>query len=139
MQSTSETPGSDEFLRLLMVGEHLPIETVTRGAMGRIGACVRRQFAGRGADDGAPSITDGNVEAEIGAVHRHPPPTDAVAANGSTSLWIGCARPIQGSGRMQRAQSAKLGMKPRSSNTCCSPIRRTGTTRPVEMVTVAPK
>ena len=56
------------------------------------------------------------------------------AAKGSTSRWIGWARPIQGSGRMQRTQSAKLGMKPRSSRTCCSPISRTGTTRPVEIV-----
>jgi hypothetical protein len=46
----------------------------------------------------------------------------AAAANGSTCLWIGCARPIHGSGRMQRTQSAKLGMKPISSTTCCSPI-----------------
>src|SRR5690606_20881737 len=61
------------------------------------------------------------------------------AANGSTSLWIGCARPIQGSGLMQRTQSAKLGTKPRSSMQCCSPIGRTGTTRPVESVIVGPK
>jgi hypothetical protein len=61
------------------------------------------------------------------------------AAKGSTSLWIGCARPIHGSRRMQRTQSAKLGMKPRSSITCCSPISRTGTTRPVETVIVGPK
>ena len=40
---------------------------------------------------------------------------DRFAANGSTSRWIGCARPIQGSGRMHRTQSAKAGMKPRSS------------------------
>jgi hypothetical protein len=36
-------------------------------------------------------------------------------------------------------QSAKLGMKPRSSRTCCSPISRTGTTRPVEIMIVGPK
>ena len=63
----------------------------------------------------------------------------APRANGSTLRWIGWARPIQGSGRMQRTQSAKHGMKPRSSRTCCSPISRTGTTRPVEIVIVGPK
>ena len=50
---------------------------------------------------------------------------------------MGCARPIQASGRMHRTQSMKLGMKPRSSITCCSPISRTGTTRPVERAMVA--
>lgn len=48
------------------------------------------------------------------------------------------ARPIHGTERIARAQSAKLGMKPRSSRTCISPMRRTGTTRPVESVSVAP-
>jgi hypothetical protein len=33
------------------------------------------------------------------------------------------ARPIQGSGRIARTQSAKDGIKPRSSRTCCSPKR----------------
>ena len=46
------------------------------------------------------------------------------------------ARPIQGSGRMALTQSAKDGMKPRSSRTCCSPIHLTGMTRPVESVMV---
>ena len=36
------------------------------------------------------------------------------------------ARPIHGSGRIAFTQSAKDGMKPRSSRTCCSPIQRTG-------------
>src|SRR3546814_1477020 len=52
---------------------------------------------------------------------------------------MGCARPIHGSGRIERTQSAKLGMKPRSSRTCCSPTSRTGTTRPVDSVIVTPK
>src|SRR3546814_8747750 len=63
----------------------------------------------------------------------------AAIAKGSTCLWMGCARPIHGSGRIERTQSAKLGMKPRSSRTCCSPTSRTGTTRPVDSVIVTPK
>ena len=49
------------------------------------------------------------------------------------------ARPIQGKGRMARIQSAKDGMKPRSSLTCCSPTQRVGITLPVESVSVRPK
>jgi len=41
-------------------------------------------------------------------------------------------RPIHRSGRMHRTQSAKDGMRPRSSMRCCSAIKRTGTTRPVD-------
>src|SRR3546814_16830076 len=42
----------------------------------------------------------------------------------------GLPRSIQGIGWMSRAQSTKDGMRPRSSVTCASPIRRTGTWRP---------
>ena len=41
-------------------------------------------------------------------------------------------------GSLDRAQSAKLGMKPRSSRTCCSPTQRVGMTRPVDRVRVFP-
>src|SRR5262249_54493638 len=68
-----------------------------------------------------------------------PAPDTSAAAKGSTRLWIGCARPIHRSGRIQRTQSAKLGICPKSSRTCCSPMSRTGTIRPVAIVTVAPK
>src|SRR5579883_415425 len=118
--------------------EHLAIEAVARFAMRRVATLAPRQLARGGPDDGAPAVMGGDVKTQIGAVHDQGPP-DATAAKGSTCLWIGCARPIQGSGRIQRTQSAKLGMKPRSSTTCCSPISRTGTTRPVEMMMVAPK
>src|ERR1017187_665711 len=47
------------------------------------------------------------------------------------------ARPIQRFGRIAVAQSAKDGMNPRSSRTCCSPTHRVGMTRPVERVIVA--
>ena len=40
---------------------------------------------------------------------------------------------------MAFTQSAKLGMKPRSSLTCCSPTQRVGMMRPVESVRVRPK
>jgi hypothetical protein len=46
---------------------------------------------------------------------------------------------IQGSGRMAFTQSAKDGMKPRSSMTCCSPTQRVGITRPDDSVMVGPK
>ena len=49
------------------------------------------------------------------------------------------ARPIHGSGRMHLTQSAKDGIRPRSSKTCCSPIKRTGTWRPVLLTIVIPK
>src|ERR1700678_3386693 len=119
--------------------EHVAIEAMPCFPPRRVPARERGQLLGGGANNGAPAVMDGDVEAEIGAVHGQAPPVVAAVANGSTCLWIGCARPIHGSGRMQRTQSAKLGMKPRSSTTCCSPISRTGTTRPVETVIVGPK
>ena len=57
----------------------------------------------------------------------------------STRASIRSVRPIQGSGRIALTQSAKLGMNPRSSRTCCSPTHRVGITRPVERVIVGPK
>ena len=79
-------------------------------------------------------------EAEIGL--NDDQPTFTVVEDGSaesTSVSRRCARPIHGSGRMQRTQSANDGMKPRSSFTCCSPTQRIGTTRPEESVSVDPK
>lgn len=58
---------------------------------------------------------------------------------GSTSASIRCVRPIQGAGWIARAQSAKDGIWPRSSRTCCSPTHRAGITLPVDRVIVAPK
>jgi hypothetical protein len=46
--------------------------------------------------------------------------------------------PHQGKGRMARIQSAKDGMKPRSSFTCCSPTQRVGIILPVDSFSVGP-
>ncbi len=78
----------DELLCLVVIHQHLSIEAMARFAMRRIAASLRRELPGRGADNGAPSVVDGDVEAQIGAVHDQAPPA-AVAAKGSTSLWIG--------------------------------------------------
>lgn len=52
--------------------------------------------------------------------------------------YSGYPRSIQACGVMSRAQSAKEGIEPRSSRTCCSPMRRTGTVRPSALTSVAP-
>src|SRR5579859_7903575 len=110
-QGASETPGLHETLRVAMVLEHLPIEAMPSSAVRRVAASTARQPRCSGANDGAPAVMDGDVEAKISAVHGQPPSAAGAgaAANGSTWRWIGWARPIQGSGRMQRTQSAKLG------------------------------
>ena len=54
------------------------------------------------------------------------------------SFRILMGRPIQGSILMARTQSAKEGMRPKSSRTCCSPIQRVGIILPAEFVTVGP-
>jgi hypothetical protein len=46
------------------------------------------------------------------------------------------ARPIHGSGQIVLAQSDRNGIRPRSSRTCYSPLRRTSTTRP-SLLTIA--
>jgi hypothetical protein len=51
---------------------------------------------------------------------------------------LGLPRVTQAAGAISRAQSAKLGTKPRSSTTCRSPISRTGTSRPSLLVIVTP-
>jgi hypothetical protein len=76
----------DKLLRRPMVGEHLAIEAMTRGTVRRTKPCAWRQLSRGGADDGSPAVMDGDVEAEIGAIHDHTPPAAAAAANGSTSL-----------------------------------------------------
>lgn len=53
---------------------------------------------------------------------------------GSTSASIFTVRPIQGAGRIARAQSAKLGICLRSSRTCCSQTHRVGITLPDDSV-----
>jgi hypothetical protein len=40
---------------------------------------------------------------------------------------------------ISRSQSAIVGMRPKSSRQCCSPIQRTGIFFPVEMMIVGPK
>ena len=57
----------------------------------------------------------------------------------TTSASIFSVRPIQASGRIALTQSVKLGMKPRSSRTCCSPTQRVGMILPVDSVIVGPK
>src|SRR5229473_1739816 len=82
----------------------------------------------------------GDVETQIGAVHGQAP-SEVLAGGygGSTSRSICCVRPIHGSGRIHFIQSAKDGMRPRSSTTCCSPTQRVGMTRPDDKVMVGPK
>jgi hypothetical protein len=75
--TTSATPLWDELLRGLATGDHLTIKSMTR---------VQRQLPGGGADDGAPAVMDGYVEAEIAAIHGQAPPVADAAVKGSTSL-----------------------------------------------------
>ena len=76
-------------------------------------------------------------EAKTGRVDDQPIFTGVEERGAEFDLFFeALARPIHGSGRMQRTQSANDGMKPRSSFTCCSPTQRVGTTRPEESVSV---
>lgn len=87
-RAASEAPGADELLCFFVVRQHPPIEAVTGFAMSRIAASLRCKLPGSRSDDIAPSDMDGDVEAQIGAVHDQAPPA-ALAAKGSTNLWIG--------------------------------------------------
>ena len=62
-RGTSETPGSNEALRLLVMREHLAIEAMPCFPPRRVPTRERGQLPGGGANDGAPAVMDGDVEA----------------------------------------------------------------------------
>src|ERR1700720_1449961 len=86
-----------------MTREQLAIETMTRFAMRRVAARPRRQLLLGGANDRAPAIMDGDVEAQIGGVHvshlpiLKQPRTDRPAcgsvARASSRARAGCSAP----------------------------------------------
>src|SRR3546814_1702236 len=97
-------------------------EPAVRGRRGdpvasvEVGPGDRREVRSRTVEEEAKRVSDAHDEAPItrkfGRSGRRSG-SSAVIAKGSTLRWIGCARPIHGSGRMHRTQSAKPGMKPR--------------------------
>ena len=62
-RGTSETPGSDEALRLLVMRKHLAIEAMPCFPPRWVPARERGQLLGGGANDDAPAVMDGDIEA----------------------------------------------------------------------------
>lgn len=139
MRTWSEPPGRDDLLRLAVIGEHLAVERLACRAAVRVAQRLSCELARGGSHDRAPAVMDGDVERKIGGVPSRWLSIGLGDAGVSTSRSMRRACPIQGSGRIAFTQSAKEGMKPRSSMTCCSPIQRVGITRPDDSVMVGPK
>lgn len=129
----------DQFMRVAMRRKYSAIEFLVPGALGRITQGVAPDPGAPGAHDRAPGGDGMDTGAAAGSEHGHSPSVPVEVDNISTSCSIRWVRPIQAAGRIALTQSAKDGMKPRSSRMCCSPTHRVGMTRPVESLMVGPK